>query len=86
VVGQALYDDLVTDMRPDLSKIQVPVTILYPWDDSAGVPQTVTDSLYKGAFARLPQAKVERIDGSAHFIMIDQPELFLQQVDAFLLR
>jgi pimeloyl-ACP methyl ester carboxylesterase len=84
VVGQALYDDLVTDFRPDLAKITVPVTMLYPWDETSGVPQQMFDSLYTGAYAPLAHGKVERVDGSYHFIMIDQPTIFLQKVDAFL--
>ena len=84
VVGQALYDDLVTDLRPDISKIAVPVTMLYPWDQTSGAPQQVFDTLYTNAYAPLPHGKVERIDGSYHFIMIDQPAVFLTKVDAFL--
>jgi pimeloyl-ACP methyl ester carboxylesterase len=84
VVAQALYDDLVTDMRADIAKISVPVTMLYPWDEGSGAPQQVFDTLYTSAFATLPHGKVERIDGSRHFIMIDQPAAFLQKVDTFL--
>lgn len=84
VVGQALYDDLVTDLRPDLTKITVPVTVLYPWDASTGAPQQMFDTLYTGVYAPLPHGKVERVDGSYHFIMIDQPAVFLTKLDAFL--
>jgi pimeloyl-ACP methyl ester carboxylesterase len=84
VVGQALYDDMTTDLRSDLARIAVPVTMLYPWDATSGTPQPMVDTLYTGAFASLPHGKVERVDGSYHFIMIDQPAVFLQKVDAFL--
>ena len=84
VVAQALYDDMTTDVRADLAKITVPVTILYPGNASSGAPQEMIDALYTGAFAALPHGKVERVDDSYHFIMIDQPTLFLQKVDAFL--
>lgn len=84
VVGQALYDDLVTDLRPDLDKIAVPVTVLYPWDETSNAPQQLFDQLYTGAYTALPHGKVERIDGSYHFIMIDQPAVFMTKVDAFL--
>ena len=84
VVGQALYDDLTTDLRPDLAKIAVPVTILYPWDETSGAPQQVFDQLYTGAYTTLPHGKVERVDGSYHFMMIDQPTVFLTKVDSFL--
>lgn len=84
VVANALYDDMTTDVRPDLARITAPVTILYPWDATTGAPQQMFDALYTGAFAPLRHGKVERIDGSYHFIMIDQPVVFLQKVDAFL--
>ena len=35
-------------------------------------------------YAPLKQAKVQRIDGSFHFIMIDQPAAFQAAVEAFL--
>ena len=60
VVAQALYDDMTTDVRPDLARIAVPVTMLYPWDPATGVPQATFDALYTNAFAPLRQAKVER--------------------------
>ncbi|CAM3169612.1 Putative hydrolase or acyltransferase of alpha/beta superfamily [Sphingomonas antarctica] len=84
VVGQAIADDFGTDMRPRLATIQAPVTMLYPWDATSGVPQAAFDALYTGAFASLPHKTVKRIDGSYHFIMIDQPSAFAAEVDAFL--
>lgn len=84
VVAAALYDDMTTDLRQDLAKITVPVTMLYPWDATTDVPQEMFDMLYTRAFAPLPHGKVERVDGAYHFIMIDQPLMFLQKVDAFL--
>lgn len=84
VVAQALYDDLTTDVRPGLATIAVPVTVLYPWDAAMGTPQAKIDRLYTSAYAPLQQARVERIDGSFHFIMIDQPQPFLAAVDRFL--
>jgi len=84
VVAQAMYDDFTTDLRPDLARITQPVTMLYPWDAATGMPQAMFDQLYTGAYAPLKQAKVQRIDGSFHFIMIDQPAAFQAAVAAFL--
>jgi pimeloyl-ACP methyl ester carboxylesterase len=84
VVAQAMYDDFTTDLRPELAKINQPVTMLYPWDAATGLPQAAFDQLYTGAYAPLKQAKVQRIDGSFHFIMIDQPAAFETAVEAFL--
>lgn len=84
VVAQAMYDDFTTDLRPALARITQPVTMLYPWDAATGMPRMMFDQLYTGAYAPLKQAKVQRIDGSFHFIMIDQPAAFEAAVETFL--
>ncbi len=84
VVARASYDDLTTDLRPDLRNIKVPVTVLYPWDKSSPYSQSMTDKFYQQNFEDLPHATFVRIDGAYHFIMLDQPEAFLVQVDKFL--
>jgi pimeloyl-ACP methyl ester carboxylesterase len=84
VVARALYDDMTTDLRPTLSKIAAPVTILYAWDSSTGFPQATCDGVYRENYASLPNKKLVRVDDSYHFIMLDQPELFAKQVERFL--
>jgi len=84
VVARALYEDMMTDLRPKLSKIATAVTILYPWDGSTGFPQATCDGLYRENYASLPNKALVRIDGSYHFIMLDQPGVFASQVDQFL--
>jgi len=83
VVGRALYDDLTTDLRGELAAIKTPTTMLYPWDP-ATAPQATFDQLYTSAYASMTQAKVKRIDGSYHFIMLDQPAAFAAEVETFL--
>jgi pimeloyl-ACP methyl ester carboxylesterase len=66
------------------SLIKMSVTILYPWDPSTGMPQAAVDALYRKGFAALPKKTLLRIENSFHFIMLDQPNVFAAQVDAFL--
>jgi pimeloyl-ACP methyl ester carboxylesterase len=84
VVARAMYEDMTTDIRPRLHEIKAQVTMLYPWDSSTGMPQAVVDGLYRQSFTPLPNKTLVRIDGSFHFIMLDQPDVFAAQVDAFL--
>lgn len=84
VVGLATYDDLMTDLRGRLAEVRAPVTVLYPWDAAMGAPQGAVDAFYGGAFASLPGARVRRVDGAFHFLMIDQPDAFAREVDGFL--
>ncbi|MBL9070351.1 MAG: alpha/beta hydrolase [Sphingopyxis sp.] len=83
VAAQLIYDDMTTDLRPELGAITAPFTMLYPFDASA-MPAAMVDGLYKDAFAGAKTATLQRIDGSRHFIMLDQPEAFAKAVDAFL--
>jgi pimeloyl-ACP methyl ester carboxylesterase len=84
VVARAMYEDMTTDVRPRLHEIKTQVTMLYPWDPSTGRPQAAVDGLYRESFAPLQNKTMVRIDGSFHFIMLDQPDVFAAQVDVFL--
>lgn len=84
VVAQALYEDWTTDMRPHLPAMKMKVAVLYPYDTTMGVPQETVDAIYNNAFATLPNRQVIRVEGSYHFIQIDQPERFHAEVMKFL--
>jgi len=84
VVKNALADDFELDMRPGLAAITTPITLLYPDYAPLGVPAGATDKRYGGFFATAPNMKLERVDHSLHFIMLDQPAAFAADLDAFL--
>jgi len=48
------------------------------------MPQAAVDAFYQQSFAALPHKQLIRIDGSLHFIMLDQPAAFAARVDEFL--
>ena len=84
-VSAAAYHDLIiTDLRGDLPKITVPMTVLYVKFNDARTTEAVTDMIYTASYASRPQTTLKRIDDSAHFIMFDQPEVFTAEIDAFL--
>ena len=84
-VSAAAYRELiVTDLRPELGNITAPTRVLYVAFDFPGMTPEVTDGIYRGSFANLPGATLKRIDDSAHFIMLDQPDVFAAEVNAFL--
>ncbi len=83
VLARASYEDITTDVRGDLPGIKAAVTVLYAWDPAMG-PAEAVDGLYAGAYAALPGKTLARIDGSFHFIPLDQPDAFAAKVQAFL--
>lgn len=84
VTGQAMVDDMTTDLRSRVAAIKAPVTLLYP--RGGPVPSAMADALYAAAYKDVAGARLEPIDGSAHFIMQDQPAAFAAALDAALAR
>jgi pimeloyl-ACP methyl ester carboxylesterase len=84
VVANATADDLTLDLRPDLSRISAPITLLHPDYSAMGAPPGATDRMYKAAYAAAPTVKVEEIASSLHFVMFDQPAKFGAALDSFL--
>lgn len=79
-VAQALYEDLVTDIGPELGKVTAkPFTILY----AAGVGEAQAKAVWEPAYIGTP-AKLVAVPDSYHFIMLDQPQRFAAEVKAFL--
>jgi pimeloyl-ACP methyl ester carboxylesterase len=83
VMARATYDDLVTDARPGLAALKMPVTVVFPYDASMGAPAEAVTGIYAGAYAALPGANLRRVDGAYHFLMLDQPEAFAREVARF---
>jgi pimeloyl-ACP methyl ester carboxylesterase len=82
-VGEALVEDATTDFRPNLPALSgVPVTALYAV--SSPEMKGMADGLYRDAYKGLPNAKLVPIGNSEHFIMLDQPVRFGEEVEAFL--
>ncbi len=81
VSAEAMYEDLTTDLRGDMAKIATPITMLYP--TSAALPKSVAEPFYTGAYKDAPHVTLIEVPDSAHFIMLDQPDLFLKALMAF---
>lgn len=79
-VAQALYEDIVTDIGPELGKVTAkPFTILY----AAGMGEAQAKAVWEPAYAGTP-ARLVAVPDSYHFIMLDQPQRFAAEVKAFL--
>ncbi|MBO9715005.1 MAG: alpha/beta hydrolase [Sphingomonas sp.] len=74
VSGQAMYEDLTTDLRPDMAAIATPITLVYPW--SAKLPREQADAFYRAEYAKAPHVTYVPIGDAAHFVMLDAPDAF----------
>ena len=83
VAGQAVYEDLTSDLRADVPAIgRVPTTVLYAVANPAMA--AMARATFAGAYAAAPSIRVIPVENSAHFIMLDQPDRFREAVTAFL--
>lgn len=85
VLAQGLYEALTVDLRPRLSQITAPVTVVYGWTRDPDAPRNRLEGLYRFGFEGLARtARFERIEGAEHQVMIEQPQRFLAAVQRFL--
>jgi len=82
--AQAFFDDLVTDLRPDLASITTPSTLLIPVSEQDGQDAVTISAFYKGQYANMPNLKLIEINNSRHFVMLDQPDAFYSAIDTSL--
>jgi pimeloyl-ACP methyl ester carboxylesterase len=75
---------LSTDVRYALPDLRQPLTVLYPWTEGRIMSASACDDLYASAYVATPELRLQRVDGSLHFIMLDQPDTFAAAVKAFL--
>ncbi|HEX3700338.1 MAG TPA: alpha/beta hydrolase [Phenylobacterium sp.] len=84
VVARAMYDDLTLDLRPGLASIKTPITLLYPDNVPLGVPVGMMQKVYPAVYAPAKTVTPKLVADSQHFIMLDQPQVFAEDLDAFL--
>ena len=73
VVARAMFEDTLLDLRPGLSGIKTPMTLVYP----DNIPLYVPADDGKGLSARLRAATAEAGRWLiVHFVMLDQPDAF----------
>lgn len=72
------YTDLLKlDLREDISKIKIPVVILGATEPFG---LEVVKNNYEEQYKNLETYEIEYAEGSAHFIMYDKPQWFLNQI------
>lgn len=71
-----------TDMRDELSGLDVKTTVLVPYSSAMGVSEKDLKELYSSQYEDATNVELKVINDSFHFIMLDQPEAFYKAVKA----
>jgi pimeloyl-ACP methyl ester carboxylesterase len=81
VAGEAMYEDLTTDLRPEMAQIATPITLVFPY--ATAMPKERAEPFYHGEYAKAPKVTFVPIADSGHFVMLDQPQAFAAAVRDF---
>lgn len=75
--GEWMAQDFEQDLRPALADAKLPILEIAPYDaaiDGKSFPNAAAkQAYYTGLLAKAPNAKVEMVANSRHFVMYDQP-------------
>ena len=85
-IANAFYEIITTDLRPELARITVPMTVLYVIPANVPTPAAEFEQGLRRSWVNVPDARLVKIDDSNHYIQIDQPERFVAEVDALMRR
>jgi len=76
VVSQAMGEVMAADFSPVLPQVAAPVTVMFAWSEGAPMSADQLESVYASQYDGLAAVDLMRVDGSRHFIMLDQAETF----------
>lgn len=80
----AFVELMTTDYSEVFAKVEVPVTVLVPFDPSIGFSRAAVLSRYQDQYRDVPNVELRVIENSRHFVMMDQPEAFRTELERFL--
>lgn len=92
-VAAWFVEDYTADLRPDLSKITIPLLEIMPYyapDHTQSAPkylqytQPQSVAFYQSLLAGAPHVQVVAIPDARHFAMLDQPAAFYAAVEKFI--
>ena len=84
VNANAFHELIVTDLRAEIANIRIPLKVLYVIPPQAPITPEQYDAYFHASYARAQQAQLVKIENSRHFIMIDQFDVFMGEVNGFL--
>lgn len=82
-VAQLVYEDTMSDLRKDIAALTMPVTVLHMAD---GQERAMAVERYAADYAALADVRLVPVGNSGHFVQLDRPEIFREELAALLRR
>ena len=85
VMARAMAEVMTTDLRADIARIRVPVTVEAAYDPATmAFPRAAVEATWRFNYGALAGATVQIVDPARHYVMLDQPAVFAASVRGFL--
>ena len=84
--AQAFYELMTTDFREELAEVENPVLVLGAWysGKNYGMTESSVKKTFESQYRLAKNIQIEMAPTAHHFIMWDNPEWFMDQVNSFL--
>ena len=86
VAARVMRDMVLQDLRADLATVTIPIRVLYVQGPHLPLDAAQADAVFRAAYASAPRVTLQRIPDAYHFLMLDRPERFADEVRVFLQR
>lgn len=83
-IASGMYDLMSTDYSPLLETIEAKITLLVPHNAGMGASVDAIRSRYENQYSGARQLDIVIIEDSGHFIQLDQPDRFAEELTRFL--
>ncbi len=85
-VANAFLELMSTDLRGELGNVKNAIRVVYAYDETMGVSAATVASLYANAYSAAKDVEFVPVNGSYHFVMLDQPKVFFETMTKLLVR
>ncbi|NOX36765.1 MAG: alpha/beta hydrolase [Calditrichaeota bacterium] len=85
-IARAMYEIMTTDLRDSVASITCPILVLGSWYGAkdVGITREMVAANFQNQFQKAERCTVKIAEKARHFIMWDEPEWFIDQVQEFL--
>ena len=85
-IAQAMYELMTTDLRKKITTLTQPTLVLGAWyaGKDFGMTKSGTQKAYEAQYKNAKNCTVKMADTAKHFIMFDETEWYMNELNAFL--
>ena len=84
-MAQAMYEIMTTDLRDEAELVKCPILVFGSWYAAKdyGITKEMVTQNYQTQFSKAQNCNIQVADTAKHFVMLDEPEWFLEELNKF---